>query len=272
VDDSELVAETVASRLEAAAREGHDLALRAGVVSEPAPAAGRLSVRVNQAWTVPGAPFVARASENGRLRIELELPGPATPATVAATRRSLASPAAQRAAALRHGFPGQLLLRVIAARNAGGARDLVLQRAVLEGWGLWALDWSTRVDWVENPLAADAELSTEVRRAQVFEAARLLASLEQHAEGLPEEEAAHAFRRRTQVDIDTARNEVRAAQHDPLLGIGFLGYLELRALEDRLAAASSRHEAIASLVTWIGTAPSVRPADLARRVVTQETR
>ena len=142
--------------------------------------------------------------------------------------------AGQICLAIRHGLPGEGFLSAYAKSGRGVMRSHLWNRATREGWGLFVLGWTVRTSWEDGPFAGRSDLVHEGARILRVEAARLLAALEIHAEGYDLEEAAEAFRRRSGLDLEAAVHEVRCAQVDPLLGIGFLGYLELRRLEEEI--------------------------------------
>ena len=165
--------------------------------------------------------------------------------------------------AIRHGFPGEAAL-VERARNAGRAAPMYLwSRSTFEGWGLYVLDWATRPERGEWKSVERDQLERVGAELRKLEVARLLAALEIHAEGLSLAEEAEVFRRRSGRDLEQAVREVRTAQSDPLLGIGYLGYLGLRTLEDELV---TRGASLDSFVTPILSHPHLRPADLNRKL------
>jgi hypothetical protein len=204
-----------------------------------------------------------RAGAIGCIRAFIELPSPLWPQTMKKTRISCLQPACQVALGVRHGLAGEAMF---AFRARGSRRPLAAflqNRPVLEGVGLYALDWVPRVDWVEqNPYRDDPVLRAEFERMRGFEAARFLAALELHAEGISLSGASAAFARRTGVDAETALAEARSALRDPLAGIGHLGALELRALEDELAPLLTPARALSLTLRLTTTFPEVRTADL----------
>jgi hypothetical protein len=166
------------------------------------------------------------------------------------------------ALAVRHGLPGETLFRQHAAAAGGAQPRYLWNRGMHEGWGLYALDWMLRIDWHRNPHAEDEVLIAEIARLRVIEAARLLAALELHTEDFSIEEAAEGYRRRTGLGLDRAHEEVRRAVIDPLLGVGYLGWAELVALEQRFGADSGPKRALARTVAQALDAPHLRPRDL----------
>lgn len=186
-----------------------------------------LRTRPESAWL--------RQSSRDTLTVWLAAPSTGWSVNRARTRTGALQPRSQAALGIRHGLVGEALYARHARASQRALAAFVGNRAVQEGLGLYALDWVRRIDWVENPLADDAELARELDRLRVHEAARLLAAIELHAEGLSLAEAAQAFTRRTGVDGDTATAEVLEARRDPLHGVGYLGWLELVRLERGLA-------------------------------------
>lgn len=207
----------------------------------------------------------------GRLRtrpqdelLELAVRGRAWPPYAQRTRYALLDEAGVRALAIAFGPIGESALRTV-ARAAGPTKPMLWSPALLEGIGLYALDWVCRLDVPENPFAGDADLHAASVRIRLIVAARFLASLELHAEELPESEVAYSFARRTGVDSETAALEVRKASHDPFLGISYLGYMELRAMEASLGEDLAPIDAIRRTILRAARHLSSRPADLERR-------
>jgi hypothetical protein len=196
------------------------------------------------------------------LRVLLELPHASWSRDRTTTRYRGLGPEPQAALGVRHGLVGEALF-ARATRVARGPAALGLgNRAVREGLGLYALDWVGRVDWVENPFRGEAGLAREFERQQGTEAARILAALELHAEGLSLEQAAQGFARRTGVDEDTAMVEALAGERDPLHGIGYLGLLDLRELEERLAGLVRARRGLRLCLLLVTRHPELRPADM----------
>ena len=165
------------------------------------------------------------------------------------------------ALAIRYGFPGQGLFRHEARAASSPLARALWNRSLLEGWGLYALDWVLRIDWVENDLAGQTDLASEASRQIAFEEARLLASLELHARDFELDEATEAFRRRTGVSLEEARAEVRLSLADPLRGIGVLGWMELVRKEHAYAAAQGPRRALGQSLEATLSAPYLRPTD-----------
>lgn len=186
---------------------------------------------------------------------------------VTATRTSFFTAEALQCHGVRFGYPGESMLRYLSQADEDTVRQFLVNRSVREGWGLYCLDWMMRVSWVENPFGENESFRGEAVRARILEAIRLLAGLELHAEGLSPEEAAENFRRRAAIDIETAQQEIRYAQRDPLVGVGYLGYLELQALERELAREVDARTALRrTIATALGN-PHLRPKDMRLTIV-----
>jgi hypothetical protein len=117
----------------------------------------------------------------------------------------------------------------------------------------------------DNPFRGDEELALELELQRGLEAARLVAAIELHAEGLALEEVAQGFERRTGVDRETARAEARAAERDPLHGLAYLGLIELAALEEHLTQLPGGSAKLGLQLAL--RHPDLRPSDLARLAV-----
>jgi len=205
-----------------------------------------------------------RAGPRDTLRAWVAAPHASWSVARARTRGGALQPFQQLALGVRHGMVGEALYLRQARASQRPLAAFVGNRAVREGLGLYALDWIRRVDWVENPFLADERLLGELERQRLHEAARFLAALELHAEGLSLNEAALAFARRTGVDADTAMVESLAARRDPLHGIGHVGAQELARLEQNLARFA--HGPRAGLGLTLATVlahPELTPARLA---------
>jgi hypothetical protein len=163
----------------------------------------------------------------------------------------------------RHGLAGDAFFLRARAADESRLALLPVNRLHSAAIGLYAQDWIMRVDWVPNPLARNERLRRELRLQRTLEVARLLAALEIHAEGITVEEACANFHRRTGVREDVALTEALAAERDPLFGIGYLGLLELQALEQRLAAVSTPRRGLAVALWLVFRNPSLRAGDLA---------
>jgi len=209
-------------------------------------------------------PALVSGRPGGDVRsVFLELPHPSWSLTRAGTRlQAFASPAQQGVLGIRHGAVGEGLIARAAAADHRSPPMLLDQRLVREGAGLFALEWLPSIDWIENPYREDAGLRDEIVAVIGLEAARFVAALELHGEGLSFEEALAAFRRRTGTDAETARMEILGAERDPLHGVGYLGLLELRALSERLGTLVGPKKAIRTALLLLQRQPELRPSDL----------
>lgn len=169
---------------------------------------------------------------------------------------------AAAALGVRYGLAGEALFG-LQSRAADEATAVLLDNRLLrEGLGLYALDWTRRLTRRENPFRGNEDLAFEFEFQLGLEAARLVAALELHAEGLGLEEVAEGFERRTGVDRDTARAEALAAERDPLHGLGYLGLIELRALEERLGQLTEGRPGSRLCLELAARHPDLRPSDL----------
>jgi hypothetical protein len=204
-----------------------------------------------------------RAGSAEAARAYVELPNASWSPSRTATRCEGLRKEQVAALGVRYGMAGEGLFATLARTASAAPAMLRDNRLVREGLGLYALDWMSRVDWVENPFRGNAEIEREFARQRGYEAARLVAALELHAEGLSLREEALAFQRRTGVDDDTAFAETLAAERDPLHGIGYLGLLELLALEQRVAEHVEPRKALRVTLQLVARNPELRPRDLA---------
>jgi len=194
--------------------------------------------------------------------LHLELASPSWSPDLRATRATLLNPRALAVLGLRYGWAGEAKLRRAATTARNPVARFLWNRSVFEGWGLYTLDWIPRIDWVENPFLEDEHLESEIVRAWMLEAIRLLACIEIHVEGLSVPAAADAFRRRSAFDVDTAVLEARRAHHDPLYGIGYVGLLEMRLLEEAISREVTGREALQETLRTMLASPHLRPYDV----------
>jgi hypothetical protein len=197
----------------------------------------------------------------------LLLPHPSwTPARIAARQATLRLEHGV-ALGVRYGLAGEAGWAQLARGETRVPSMLLDDRLVRAGLGLYALEWTRRVEAGSNPFHANDEIERACARQRAREAARLLATIELHVEGVSEHEAAASFRRRTGVDEETAAAEACAALRDPLHGLAYLGLIEILALEERLAGRFEVHR-VARLV-WLALArnPGLRPSDLSAAAV-----
>jgi len=168
---------------------------------------------------------------------------------------------------VRYGLAGEALFALQSRTSKKSVAVLLDNRLLREGLGLYALDWTVRAPHavahvaIENPFQGDEALALEFELQKGLEAARLVAAIELHAEGLSLEDAASGFERRTGVDRETARAEVLAAERDPLHGLGYLGLIELQALEARLARLTGPRRGLELSLLFAARHPDLRPSD-----------
>lgn len=226
--------EGIPARIATAAKRALELAQDAKLLGLPVYPKNVEFLLEESARTQP-ALVSLRAGPRDTLRAWIAAPHASWSVARARTRGGALQPFQQLALGVRHGMVGEALCVRQARASKRPLAAFVGNRAVREGLGLYALDWIRRVDWVENPFLTDERLLVELDRQRIQEAARFLAALELHAEGLSLTEAARAFERRTGVDPDTAMAETLQARRDPLHGIGYVGCVELVRLEQELS-------------------------------------
>lgn len=251
----------LAARTSTAAAWALELGQKANILPTELTIAG-LAFEAEESPRTGDQRVLLRPGPGSTLRACLQLPNRAwIPDRTAARNRGLMS-VQQAALGVRYGLAGEGLIERTRRASPQALAVLLENRAVREGFGLFAQDWLARAAWIENPLRADEDLLREFELQRGIEAARLLAALEVHAEGLTLDEVALGFQRRTGLDPETARVEARAAQQDPLRGIGYLGLLELRALEQRLGAVTTPRKGLRLAVLLLLRNPELRPAEL----------
>jgi hypothetical protein len=171
----------------------------------------------------------------------------------------------QAALGVRHGLVGEGLFALVAQHEKSAPRLLLDDNELTRGGlGLFALEWIQRLETekVQNPFRDAARYGRAFERQLGFAAARFLAALELHAEGLSLGAASQAFARRTGCDARTAESEVLAAERDPRCGFEYLGFLELGRLEERLGALVGPRKALRVTLLLVTRSPELRPADL----------
>ena len=267
----ELDPKRIGKRIQEGSRTAMQVATRAGLFPFDDAERFPLQPRAYVAISSPGDEvlLIPGRGTSGILCFEATNPGWAP--AVQETRSTLFNPSAQLALGIREGLPGTLLFQARVAEHEEPLARYLWNRSVHEGWGLYTLDWILRVDWVKNPLREDEELRREAARARLLATVRLLASIDVHAEKLSKGVATEAFRRRSGFDRESAEREVCAAIQDPLYGIGALGALELRELEEQLARDLPAPKALKRTLAYALEYPHLRPSDL-RRLLARERR
>jgi hypothetical protein len=246
----------------AGSKLGMQLAVDAGVLAD---VGKQVEVRARDDFAAPGPAYRLWSPDAGVYRVEVERPGSAWPAEVAATREASLADDLLRANGLRLGFPGEAMWRHQASSQGDRGGAAVWNRAAREGWALYALDWAARIDWVDNPIRSDAGLISAMARLRALEAARLTLTIEMHVEELADDELAVRLIRRVGLDPATAELEVERAHRDPLYGIGYLGYLEIRRLEEHVRQRQPWRHALETTLGFLLAHPNARPGDLLRR-------
>ena len=202
---------------------------------------------------------------DGAYVLSVEAPDPTWPGGLIRGLAGVADALTMQAEGLRRGPSGEALLRSRHAALSEELRMPFLLEPFEAGFGLYTVEAATRFT-LGRDHPARANLERGGARLRLLEAARLLAVLEIHAEGLTPGEVLDAFRMRTGVSLDVARVEVDRAWHEPLRGAAILGYLEFRALEDELAERMEAPLAARRTIALALAAPGVRPLDLLSEV------
>lgn len=165
------------------------------------------------------------------------------------------------ALALRYGYPGEAFFRNQARAAEDPFARYLWGVGAAEGFGLYALDWIQRIDAPDNVFRDDRTFAAEAARQRLVEGARLLAALEFHAQGLSTDEVAEGLRRRTGLDLERALQEAHNVVSDPLLGVGYLVWAELRLFEDALGEEEDAHGAIGRTLRATLSTTGLRPVD-----------
>jgi hypothetical protein len=207
---------------------------------------------------------VLRPAADGTLEVVLQLPHRAWPLARVEAREQEFAGSQLTALGVRHGLAGEGLFELAQRASPDPFASLPVNRVTPAAIGLFAQDWIGRVKWVENALGSSTRVRRALERQRAFEAARFLAALELHAEGISLAEVASSFQRRTGVDPDVAAVEALRAERDPLHGLAFLGWLELRDLEQRLAARSTPRRGLTTALGLVFKSPGLRPSDLGK--------
>ncbi len=200
-------------------------------------------------------------TKEGEGNLLLELEGLTMPREIAQERRALLRPAFQEALALRYGLAGAMRLESTARAGFPGDRFLRNQASLI-GAQLYLLDAVQRADWIEDAPAENEELAAELVRMQLIEGARFLCALELHTEKAELDPSVGIFARRSGLGLASSRVEVLSAMRDPLYGIGFVGYLELLALEKERVPHVGAQSALLQTLRLAFDQPGLRPRDL----------
>ncbi len=254
----------MAKRLELRTRGASDLAFQVGVRAQllrMRPRADRLAFGSEESPRSRLACVSTRPGDGDTLRVLLQLPHPSWSLGRSSARIRELGMLRLTALGARHGLAGEGLFESIRRERDDPLRRLPVNRLQGPALGLFAQDWLARVDWVENSFTRP-RVRRELELQRGYEAARLLTTLELHTEGISLAEAAAGFRRRTGVSEDVAAAEALASQRDPLRGMSYLGLLELRALEQRLAPLTTPRKALALVLALAFAHPTLRASDL----------
>jgi len=214
---------------------------------------------------LPSDPPVRVYVRGGMYVLEIAVGDETWPPYAARTRAAMLGDVPLQALALRHGPIGEAYLLAAASTGPASRTRMLWNEATLTGWGLFALERTTRLP--EDPRPRAASLRREALRQLLLEACRLLASIEVHAEQIGLDEATASFERRSGVDHETAAVEIGRVSHAPRTGVGFLAYMELRALEEELTGDLEPVEAFHTLARLLATHLTIRPRDLVRHDV-----
>ena len=209
-----------------------------------------------RAYPVAGSGAVHRQTSSV---VWIRLPDPAWPEPLQEAFERELDPFAVSAALIRYGMPGT---GAVYARSAGeDSTPLTWSRSTVEGWGVYTADWLQRHPATREALGRQPRLRFELNRVQLVETALLLASLEWQTLNKSEGLVAGDLARRTGLGHPMAQILVRQLTHDPLTGIGALGAIELRDLEERLRRIGTPNPVQAVAATALHR-PDLRPQDL----------
>lgn len=204
-------------------------------------------------------------SQGDQARLDLLLPGAGWEEPASDTRYALLNPHDIGALALRYGGLGEEGILWQARHSESATRRLLINRATLEGFGLYTLDVVSRLDWSANPFAQDERTYAAMQRQLLLEAVRLWTSLQLHAEGATPEALTADIVVHTGLDAISAQREVLHSMRDPLWGIGYLAYVDILDIERALTRGPSDAEnAVRQTRAHLLRHPCARPQDLVR--------
>ncbi len=253
----------VAANVRNASAQAFALAREAGVVNSTLDPES-LAIAAEEGLRSRTESVWLRGVHPGTVQAFLELPARGWPTERARTRLEHLAEGGQIALGVRHGLTGEALFALLARQSPRPLASFLPNRSALEGFGLFALEWVPALEGASEWLASDPALQREFGFQSRLEAARLLAGLELHAEGVSLPEASASFARRAGVDPQTARAEALASLRDPLRGIGILGLFELRALLHEQERSLSPARSLAAVISFATAHPELRPGDLGR--------
>ncbi len=246
----------LAASVRAASDQSAQLAAALGL---PLAAAPRFDCVPRRAWTRVGAAGRLLAWSSGGYALQLELDSLAMGAEARAWRAHELRPTGLRAAGARHGAAGEALFAARPLASPRSPRELE-QRALREGFGLYATDWLARVPLPGAQL--DLELMRGGQRVRRNELAFALASLRLHASSADFAQVADELARNCGIGRSLGRQLALECVHDPERGTGALAWLEMRALEQRLARTLPPALALRATLEALLRAPFARPSAL----------
>jgi len=231
----------------------------AGALGLPIERSARFECVPRRSWVRVGAPSRLVALPDRSYALQLELDAPSLGAEARAWRAHELRPAGLRATGARYGTAGEALFAARPLASARSPRELE-QRALREGFGLYASDWLARAPLAGAPL--DLELLQGGQRMRRNELALALASLRLHAHSASLEQVTDELARNCGIGRVLARQLALECVHDPERGLGALAWLEMRALEQRLARTHAPALALRAALGALLRAPFARPSAL----------
>lgn len=224
-----------------------------------APPGYELVVEARRTLGLPRATSQLRRAGAERWKLLIELPGDRWPGDARVQRAGLLAPETLPVLALRHGAAGEARLAWTCAGSTTLTRAWISNRLLVEGFGQYAVRWADSLGWHASgaPGLQDALL-----RARLLDAARLEMTLGHFALGIEDDQVERAFAQHTGLAPELARRELLETSRDPLRGLSWLVARELAGQEERLAAQSSREDAVRAVLRAVVDEPCARIADL----------
>lgn len=246
----------LAAQVRGASARAAQLATALGL---PLERTARFECAPRRAWMRVGQPSRLVAAPDGSSTLQLELDAPSMGPEARAWRAHELRPAGLRATGARYGAAGEALFAARPLASARSPRELE-QSALRTGFGLYATDWLARAPVPAAPL--DLELLQGGQRLRRNELALALASLRLHANSTSLAQVADELARNCGIGRTLARQLALECLHDPERGSGALAWLEMRALEQRLARAHAPALALRAALGALLRAPFARPSAL----------